>query len=94
MVFFLRSDLTEEQRALRPRGLAGSRLAAGWYYSVAGRRRRAWRMLFQAMRIRPSLVLKTRAGRRLLLRLFMPIGWKPYRWRSLKRKLSRALALG
>lgn len=92
--FFERLDLTNEQRALRAGAVAGSRLSAGWYYCVAGRRRWAWRVLFQAMRNRPSLVLKTRAGRRLLLRLFMPIGWKPYRWRSLKRKLSRALALG
>ncbi len=92
--FFQRSDLTDEQRALRGDGVAGSRLVAGWCYCVARQRRRAWQMLFQALRARSLLVLKTCAGRRLLVRLLMPFGWKPYQWRSLKRKLGGAFARG
>jgi glycosyltransferase involved in cell wall biosynthesis len=90
--FFERPDLTDEQRALRPYGVAGSRLLAGWGYCVVGKRREAWRMLFQALGARPSLLLKTRAGRRLLLRLLMPIGWTPHQLRSLKRAFGRAFA--
>lgn len=88
--FFERADLTEEQRALRPYGFAASRLNAGWCYCVVGKRREAWRMLFQALGARPSLLLKTRAGRRLLLRLLVPIGWTPHQLGSLRRAFGRA----
>jgi glycosyltransferase involved in cell wall biosynthesis len=71
--FFERPDLKEEQRALKKRGIAGSHLIAGWCYCVAGKHQKAWRMLIEAVRSAPPLVLTTQAGRRLLFRLLVPI---------------------
>lgn len=90
--FFERTDLTEEQRALRPDAFAAARLNAGWSLCVVGKRREARRMLLQALRARPSLLLKTGAGRRLLLRLLLPIGWTPHQLRGLKRVFGRVFA--
>lgn len=82
--FFQRLDLTDEQRALQADGVAGSRLVAGGYYCVADQRRKAWRMLFQAFRAKPPALLNTRQGRHLLIRLLMPIRFRPYQWHKFR----------
>ena len=87
--FFERPDLTTEQRLLQKRGVAGSRLVAGWNYCVAGKRNLAWRMLFEALHATPSLLWMTKAGRRLLVRLMIPVPLQPYQWRFFKQLVGK-----
>jgi glycosyltransferase involved in cell wall biosynthesis len=74
--FFERSDLTNEQRALLPCGVAGARLTAGSYYCLSGKRRRAWRMFIEAGLAAPRLLL-TRRATRLMARLLLPFNYPP-----------------
>lgn len=77
--FFRRPDLTDVQRDLWPRARTGSRCFAGGVYTLAGRRDKAWRMLFEALRGHPLLLLTTRLGRHFLVRLAVPLKIPPFR---------------
>jgi len=77
--FFRRADLTEVQRGLWPRARTGSRCFAGGTFCLAGKRVRAWNMLWQALQGDPSLLWRTRLGRHFLLRLISPVQIPPFR---------------
>jgi hypothetical protein len=74
--FFRRQDLTNEQRKLRNRGTAVSRLNLAAFYQWAGKRPQAKKTLLEAAKISPPMLFTTRLGRHALLRLMIPFNLK------------------
>jgi len=70
--FFRRPDLTNDQLKLRKRGIACSRLGLASFYSVAGKRLQAVRLLWEVAEASPSILFATRRGRHTMLRLLVP----------------------
>lgn len=70
--FFRRPDLTNDQRKLRKRGVACSRLSLASFYSLAGKREQSVRLLWEVARALPSMLFTARRGRHTMLRLMIP----------------------
>jgi glycosyltransferase involved in cell wall biosynthesis len=90
--FFERTDLTENQRKLKNKGIASSQIMAALLQNTARNRSKAIELLRAALKIHPFMVFRTRAGRHLLISLLLGSAVDTARLRRVQRSIERLFA--